>query len=446
MTITADSLGVINCKFTIPAGIPSGKKRVTMLGNGGSYGETFFEGKGELWQENRHTTTTITTTTNQVTTDYYQNNYGIGYYGWYGYGWYNYPYYWRHWGGGWYWGYYGCGWYDPLAQTFRLQSAGQIAGVELFVRQKGDTPITVQIRKTENGVPTDNLLTISDKLPSEVMVGQWNTWEFPEPILLEAEVEYAIVVLCNDADAELGIAEMGKWDNIAGKWVTSQPYTVGVLLSSSNASSWTVHQDRDLAFRLLSPTYQSTTKQVVLGEIDLVAATDIALAVEHMFPSSSSKVIYTANMPDGSVLQMTPGAGVQLGEEVTGQATIKAIISGTNRETPVVSPGAQLIQGSIQNSAQYVSRAIEAGTNVKAVLVLDTKIPTGSSLKAEWKGANSNTWHEFPAPIARGLDQDWAELTYTKTGITETMIQTRLTITGTTSARPMVSNLRLYTA
>src|SRR5690606_23849477 len=150
------------------------------------------------------------------------------------------------------------GWYDPLAQTFRLTETKQIAGVELYVKAKGATEITVQIRKTQNGVPTDNVLTVRSKQPADITVNQWNAWEFPEPVLLDAEEEYAIVVLCNDADAELGIAEMGKWDGAAQKWVTQQPYTVGVLLSSSNASSWTIHQDRDLAFRLLAPVYAVT--------------------------------------------------------------------------------------------------------------------------------------------------------------------------------------------
>ena len=133
------------------------------------------------------------------------------------------------------------------------------------------------------------MLTVSSKRPADITINQWNVWEFPEPILLEAEEEYAIVVLCNDADAELGIAELGKWDGTAQKWVTQQPYTVGVLLSSSNASSWTIHQDRDLAFRLLAPVYAATTKEITLGTVTLDNATDIALAAEHRIPSVNCK-------------------------------------------------------------------------------------------------------------------------------------------------------------
>lgn len=449
MTVQANSNGIVNCKFKIPAGIPAGKKRITVVGSGGSFGETFFEGKGELWQENRHTTTTVTTYTNYNTTNYYQNNVGVGYWGWYGWGWYYYPYTWYYnpYYYNWYWGWYSCGWYDPLAQTFRLPETKMISGVELFVREKGDTDITVQIRKTQNGFPTDNMLSTVLKRPQDITVGQWNTWEFPEPILLNGEEEYCFVVLCNDDTAELAIAEMGKWDNAAGRWVTAQPYTVGVLLSSSNASSWTVHQDRDLAFRLLSPTYATTTREITLGTVALNDATDIALAAENLIPSTKSRVTYTATLPDGKSMAINPLTGSQLAAPVTGNVTIRAHLQGTTNETPIVAPGAQLVHGKVKNAATYVSRAIEAGVNSKAVLIIDAKIPTGATVVAQWKGVDADdVWQSFPAPSSRPLDVEWSELTYTATGVNEDMIQVKLTLTGNTQARPIVSNLRFYTA
>lgn len=54
------------------------------------------------------------------------------------------------------------------------------------------------------------------------------------------------------------MAELGKYDAVHERWVTSQPYQVGVLLSSSNASTWTPHQDRDLTFRLLGARFTAT--------------------------------------------------------------------------------------------------------------------------------------------------------------------------------------------
>lgn len=439
MAITANAQGILSCKFNIPAGIPSGKKRVTVLGNHGSFGETFFEGRGELWEEHRHTTTTVKTTTNYMTTRYYQSYY----YGWYyyPYNWYYHPYY------GYYWGWYPCGWYDPLAQTFRVDKSQQIAGVELFVREKGETPITVQLRTTQNGVPTDNLLATVSLDPSLVTVSAWNRWVFHEPVRAEEGEEYCIVVLCDDADAELAIAELGKWDNTAQKWITTQPYTIGTLLSSSNASTWTPHQDKDLAFRLLGANYTETTKEITLGTVTLTDATDIALAGDHFIPSSESQVAFSARLPNGETIAVTPGVGRQLATPVTGDVTLKAVLKGTATETPIVAPGAQLVHGKLKETATYVSRAIEAGPGSKIVLVLDAAVPTGASLKAEWKGIDpGDTWTEFAVPTSKPLSNEWAELVYTATGVDEDMVQVRLTLTGNSAARPLASNLRLYTA
>lgn len=441
MSVSADNNGVVTCKFTIPEGIPSGRKRVTVVGDSGSFGETYFEGRGEIWQEDRHTNTTVTTTV----TELYKRGVGLP---WLLRRWYEYPYTWR-WNrqlGRWVWGWFNCGWVDPLAQTFRLSRSRQVSAIELHVREKGDTPITVQLRTTQNGIPTNNLLTQTDLLPGEITENTWNTWEFPEPVLLEEEEEYCFVVLCGDADAELSIAELGKWDNTAQKWVTTQAYTVGVLLSSSNASTWTAHQDKDLAFRLLCGTYTFDSREIDLGVVTLDDHTDIALACEHLVPSSNCRVSYTASLPDGRDVTLTPGVGLQLPSPASGDVTLKATMVGESNESPLIAPGAQLIVGKLEETADYVTRAIEGGSGVKVTLVVDAAIPSGATLVAEWRGTEDVNWTEFAPPSSRALSSQWAELVYTENTVTKPMIQVRLALTGTSAARPLVSNLRLYTS
>lgn len=446
MTITADTNGVVSGSFTIPANIPSGTKRVAVVGSGGSFGETFFEGRGEIWEQTNHTTYTQVTTTNVNTSNYYYTNVGY-YHSWY----YGYPRYnWRWWKWGsynyWYWGYWPWGWYDPLAQTFRLDVSQQIGAVELFVRAKGNTPVQVSIRRTENGVPTDKVLQAVEVEASTLTTNQWNRWVFPEPCYLEAGEEYAIVAQCNDADTELAVAELGKWDSVAGKWITSQPYTVGTMLSSSNASSWTVHQEKDLAFRLLAPRYATTSKTISLGTVALTNATDLMLVAEHELPSAATSVSYTATLPNGTSIQVNPKSGVQLTTAVTGNVALSAQLTGAASATPIVNPGAQLISGQVATSATYVSRAITCGSNARLVAVIDAAVPTGATMVVEYKGVDAgDTWTAFPAPTSKALSTEWAELTFEKTGVSEDMVQLRITLTGNTAARPKASNLRFYT-
>ena len=53
-------------------------------------------------------------------------------------------------------------------------------------------------------------------------------------------------------------------------------YRIGVLLSSSNASTWTAHQDRDLKFRLLACRFTENTRTVPLGNITVTDSTDLS--------------------------------------------------------------------------------------------------------------------------------------------------------------------------
>ncbi|MGL4459789.1 MAG: hypothetical protein ACRCUB_15640, partial [Plesiomonas shigelloides] len=208
MALVADQKGTLRGKFTIPAKVQAGSKSVELVGNGGSRGSAVFVGEGILVSEVLQNVTRTTTT-----------------------------------------------YYDPLAQTFSLTEESQIGGVEVIVTAKGSTPISVQIRETQTGFPTQSILAESSIEPANITVGAWNRFEFKTPVRILANVEYAIVVLCNDPDGAVAIAELGKWDSTNGRWVTQQPYQVGVLLSSSNASTWTAHQDRDMTFRLLARRY-----------------------------------------------------------------------------------------------------------------------------------------------------------------------------------------------
>ena len=62
MTLNANSAGLLAGKFTIPANVPAGSKRVEFVGAGGSRGEAVFIGQGELQTDTRQQITRITTT------------------------------------------------------------------------------------------------------------------------------------------------------------------------------------------------------------------------------------------------------------------------------------------------------------------------------------------------------------------------------------------------
>lgn len=401
MPLQADANGVLKGKFTIPAGIQAGSKSVEILGAGGSVGNATFVGEGMLVSEVRQNITRVTTT-----------------------------------------------YYDPLAQTFSLSEENQIGGVELFVVAKGATDMTVQLRETQNGYPTQTIQAETTLKPSEITLNAWNRFEFKTPFMAQANVEYAIVVLCNDAIGAVAIAELGKWDSANNRWVTQQPYQVGVLLSSSNASTWTAHQDRDLTFRLLARRYTQSEKVVNLGTIPASAATDFVVDAmsENAATGADSELILS--LPDGTTVSTSDGQTIRLASEVTGNIGVQARLKATQKASAMLYPGTQLIVGKIGTTAEYISRAVDAdATGCKVRIIFDGQLPSGSSVAVYISGVDAgDAWQLVsndplnpPSPVGEGI----YEYNYLKESVTEAKIRVKLVLTGSPAARPYIYNLRV---
>ena len=399
MTVQANSSGVANGKFTIPAGVPAGSKRVQFTGSGGSKAEATFTGSGTLVDEVRRVVNS------QV------------------------------------WSYY-----DPLAQTFTIENTVQLSAVDLWFAAKGTSNVLVQVRETSNGFPTKTVLAEARLAPAAINTTSHTRATFAAPVPLVANTEYALVVLCDDAVSELRIAELGKWDSNSSRWVTSQPYQVGVMLSSANASTWTAHQDRDLTFRLHKAVFTETNKTVALGNVAVTGATDLMLLVNEELPSSVTRIEYTLGLPDGQTVTVSNSQPVRLDAAVTGNVAVTAKLYGDASASPVLFPGTQLVAGTVGTSGDYVSRAIKGGTGVRVKVIFDALIPAGSAVAVSYKGADiGDTWATVPFVSSTAVDDGFYEIIHEVTGVNEAMIQIKLALTGTTAARPRVKNLRFMT-
>lgn len=399
MALVANPDGVIKGKFTIPAGVRAGTKSVTLAGSGGSTGDGVFVGEGTL-------VTTVLQNTNRVTTTYV----------------------------------------DPLAQTFSLDEENQIGGVEIFVTAKGATPIQVQIRETLIGFPTQAILAEASLIPSAVTTNAWNRFAFDIPVSLMPNVEYAVVVLCNDAIGSIAIAELGKWDTVKMAWVTQQAYQVGTLLSSSNASTWTAHQDRDMAFRLLARRYTPGTQLVDLGNVAVSAATDLVILSMADNPATGADSELRLTMPDNSVITASDGQHVQFTAPVTGNIGVKAALRSTAKASAVLYPGSQVVAGAVTLTANYVTRAIDAdAAGVTVRVIFNANLPSGSGVVVSVRGADAgDTWAVMAQDVAaKPVGDGVYEYQYKAVDVMEARVQIKLDLTGTVAARPFVYNLRV---
>lgn len=407
MTLTADSNGVVIGKFTIPANVPSGTKEVKFNGQGGSVATSSFFGSGTSVDDIRTLITRITTTL-------WFSGTGV----------------------------------DPLAQTFSLLRPLQLEGVEFFFGAVGSTNVAVQIRETQVGFPTSTVLAEARRVASGITPNAWNKFEFTAPIRLEANVEYAVVALCNDAVSELAIAELGKFDVAAQQWITGQPYTVGVLLSSSNASTWTAHQDRDLAFRLLAREYTETEKLIDLGNVTIADCTDMLTLTTIDSPTSTATGELEITLPDGMVIKSGDNQRISFNGPTSGTVGVKARLRADLTSSATIYPGTQVVQGEVRSSGDYISAAIDAdaaGCTVK--VIYDAIVPSGSTVTPEVSGVDvGDAWLSLtPIGVPKLINGDLGlyEFQFERTGVTEARVRTKITLTGTPTARPRVRNLRV---
>lgn len=436
--VVANASGVAVGSFTIPAGIPSGTKAVRVVGAGGMTGLASFTGQGTLERQVWQQQTTIVQSwqsppaaTNQgsggrvpvfgparvaaVTGDAGGGD-----------------------GGG------GCD-ADPLAQTFILTSSAMISGVDIWFTAAPTTECRIQIRETTSSAPNLSVLIETVVPPASIVTGGAATRiTFPGPQMLQANVEYAIVVLCNDSVGAISVAELGKFDQAAQRWITSQPYTVGVLFSSSNARTWTPHQDRDMAFRILTANFTQTERIVPLGQAAVTNATDLMLMAFADRPANQTFVEYNLTLPDASVITVEDGQAVQLPAAITGNVQVSAKLQGTASFSPMLTPGTQLVAGTVAATADYVTRAIPGGASVTIKVIYEANVPSGASVVAQYKGDDAgDAWTTIPSPTTRPADDGFVEFTHTVTGVNEALVRTKLVLNGTSAARPRVRDLRV---
>ncbi len=180
--------------------------------------------------------------------------------------------------------------WDPIAQTFRVTDETGIfaTSIDLFFAGKPSestkVPIKSYIVTTVNGYPTGDIVSGSESTVNWEDVGTSadgslaTTFKYPYPVYLSADTEYAIVCFSASSEYTAFIAELGgdKTDLITGQIITSQP-ALGSFFASSNKTTWTAIQNRDLKFSLKRGSFATgETASLVacpqvgthLGEID----------------------------------------------------------------------------------------------------------------------------------------------------------------------------------
>ena len=196
-------------------------------------------------------------------------------------------------------------WLDPLAQTFRVSAPSGmfVTKIQTYFKAKDTTvPVRLELRPVVNGAPSsDDIIPGSVVVlpPSAVQINSGTetqanvllsptTFTFDEPIFLEYDEEYAIVLLsdCNSYEAYVGETyefQLGSTE----KRIDRQP-SLGSLFKSQNGTTWTPDQTKDLAFDLFKAQFTTAGGTVVFEN---AVVPDMLLSSNPISTDSGSRTI-----------------------------------------------------------------------------------------------------------------------------------------------------------
>ncbi|WP_139489369.1 hypothetical protein [Brevibacillus dissolubilis] len=349
---------------------------------------------------------------------------------------------------------------DPLAQTFMLTDERYITALDLFFVNKDPVAdVTVQIRQVVNGYPSMNVLTSKVLKTEQVNLAQVTETTvtpvptkitFPDPVLLAANTEYAIVVLTTSSQYRLYVARMATTDLVTKKQVARQPYDIGVLFSSSNGSAWTAHQDMDLKFRLYGARFHPSST-VVFHKITATSATHLILAANQLVPHRSEiRWEYSA---DGNTWFPLAGQDVTQLVKPADDIHIRATLLSTG-SSPAVQNSLSAISMARKTNGVYISRQMTYREPFNRITIyVDLHAPTSTghvfeySVKKDEDG--DDIWVRMADPTIVGVvDSQFQQVKVTQ-NLTDTAVTLRIRI-NQSSQEPMITpkarNLMVHTS
>ena len=162
---------------------------------------------------------------------------------------------------------------DPLAQSFLVanESGMFVTRVQTYFKSKDTTiPIRMEIRPMVNGAPSSTEIVpggVKFLNPSSVNVAASQTqasalaspttFEFDEPVFLNPDTEYAIVLLAETTNYEAYVAETYEFElGSTEKRINRQP-SLGSFFKSQNGTTWEPDQTKDIAFKIFEAEFDT---------------------------------------------------------------------------------------------------------------------------------------------------------------------------------------------
>lgn len=250
--------------------------------------------------------------------------------------------------------------------------------------------------------------------------GDWTRINFDVPIPLIANNYYAVVLLTDDAVHSVAVAELGQYvragDGPREGWVTQQPYQIGELLTSSNAKTWTPNPKIDLCFRLMACKFTANNAVVDFGDISVAGVSDLIPQAAVIRPSGEvdCEFDFTERGNTGNVHTIDENGGIQLLDFLTDTLNVRARLTGTDKMSPIILAGVQVLSGTLGLTGKYVTQSIPCDDDFDVTVTYETFKPAGSSIAP--KMSYQRMVSGAPAIDSNGVYLfDWSAMTKTTT-------------------------------
>lgn len=415
-TQTADANGKISGSFVIPANVTAGTKAVLAKGAGDTEANSIFTGQGTIETDVMRRVTTVQTWTRAVIRG--EGGGGI-----------------RDTNNG------SQGSADPQAQIFNVAEPRQIVGVDFHLCHVGNTSkhLIVEQVATDNGYPATDIQAQAAVSMIGAVQG-WKSARYALPLTTLSDRLSAFVIKTDDNAHSISLAKLGDFDAVNQKYVSSHPYVVGPRFSSVNAATWTAHQDEALAFRLVAAKFTALTKTVDLGEFGVVRCSDIQIRAAVELPSAACSVVFEVERANGTIYRLLPFQVLQLTEYLTETLKVRAVLTGTEKLSPILFAPIEIVSGEIEEEATYVTRAMSLGNAVRAAAYFAAYLPGGSTISMAYS-IDLGAWQDLPLTETEQLAFPlWTERKHQKTNLSGQTVRFKITATGGPAARVVAGN------
>ena len=401
-TLRANSVGKFSGKFTVPPNVPCGNVNV-VLKCASSQGTATYsaQGRKQIIKE------TVLTTKTTVTP------------------------------------------HDPLAQSFSFDQDTVLTKTGLYFSAKSKTQaIILQVRNMVNGYPGTTCYAEVQVDPDQINISEnasaVTVVEFDQPVYCNANEQYCMCILSDSNEYSMYVAELGSKDIQSGAYVTSQPYSAGVLFSSSNALTWTAHQSMDLKFVLYKAQYVGEG-HILFNNVSGSVMSRLVLAAQVVDYQNAGISWYYRTTTDGAWLPLDTYVDRELSSQAS-TVQLKAVLSSNTISSPILAGDCvNLITFIEKTKGSYVSKQVSMEDKfTKISVTMNVCKPSGTEVKAYYIADTSEQWVELTNPTISAVDDEFSQYSYeaTVSGAGSKNYRIKLTLeTSNPLIRPRVKKL-----